>query len=48
MGVIFPEKHQRRWANNLLFDFDFINWPVIYKSNYYCSLETKLPFSKSN
>ena len=32
MSGIFPEKHQRRWANNLLFDFDSINWPIIYKN----------------
>ena len=42
MGDIFPEKHQRRWANDLLLDFDSINWPIIYKNNYYCTLETKL------
>ena len=42
IGGIYPEKHQRRWANDLLFDFDFKNWPIIYKNNYYCSLETKL------
>ena len=42
MGDIFPEKHQRRWANDLLHDFDSINWPIIYKNNYYCTLETKL------
>ena len=42
MGDILPEKHQRRWANNLLLDFDSINWTIIYKNNYYCTLETKL------
>ena len=42
MGDIFPEKHQRRRANDLLLDFDSINWPIIYKNNYYCTLETKL------
>ena len=42
MGDIFSEKHQRRWANDLLLDFDSINWPIIYKNNYYCTLETKL------
>ena len=42
MGDIFPEKHQRRWANDLLLDFDSIDWPIIYKNNYYCILETKL------
>ena len=42
MGDIFPEKHQRRWANDLLLDFDSINWPIIYKNNYYCTVETKL------
>ena len=31
MGGIFPEKHQRRWANDLLLDFDSISWPIIYK-----------------
>ena len=30
------------WANELLVDFDSINWPIIYKNNYYCTLETKL------
>ena len=38
MGDIFPEKHQSRWANDLLHDFDSINWPIIYKNNYYCNL----------
>ena len=42
MGDIFPKKHQRRWANNLLLDFDFINWPIIYKNYYHCTLETKI------
>ena len=42
MGGIFLEKHQRRWANDLLFDFDFINWRIIYENNYYYTLETKL------
>ena len=42
MGDIFPEKHQRRWANDLLLDFDSINWPIIYKNNHYSTLETKL------
>ena len=42
MGGIFPEKHQRRLANNLLLDFASINWPIIYKNNYNCMLETKL------
>ena len=42
MGGIFPEKHQRRWANDLLLDFDSINWPIVYKNNYYCTLEMKL------
>ena len=42
MGDIFQEKHQRRWANDLLLDFDSINWPIIYKNNYYCTSETKL------
>ena len=42
MGEIFSEKHQRRWANDLLLDFDSINWPIIHKNNYYCTLETKL------
>ena len=31
MGDIFPEKHQRRWANDLLLDFDSINWPSFIK-----------------
>ena len=26
MSGLFPEKHQRRWANNFLPDFDSINW----------------------
>ena len=30
MGDIFPEKHQRRWTNDLLLDFDSMNWPIIY------------------
>ena len=38
----FPKKHQRRWANDLLLNFESINWPIIYKNNYYCTLETKL------
>ena len=42
MGDLFPEKYQRRWANDLLLDFDAINWPIIYKNNYYFTLETKL------
>ena len=41
MGVIF---HQRRWANDLLLDFDSKNWPIIYRNNYYCILGTKLQF----
>ena len=42
MNNIFPEKHQRRWANNLLFHFDSINWPIVYENNYYCTIEMKL------
>ena len=42
MGDIFPEKHQHRRANDLLLDFDSINWPIIYRNNYYCTSETKL------
>ena len=42
MGDIFLKKQQRRWANNLLLDFDFINWPIIYKNYYHCTLETKI------
>ena len=42
MGDIFPEKHQRRWTNDLLLDFDSMNWPIIYKNYYYCTLKTKL------
>ena len=45
MDCIFPEKQQRRWANDLLIDFDSINWRIIYKNYYYCTLEAKLrPF----
>ena len=44
MGGIFPEKHQCRRANDLLLNFDFINWPIIYKNNYYFTLKTKLRF----
>ena len=29
-------------GKRLFLDFDSINWPIIYKSNYYCTLETKL------
>ena len=46
MGGIFLEKDQRGWASDLFLDFDFINWRIIYKNNYYCTLETKLPSFK--
>ena len=39
--LIFPEKHQRRWANDLLLDFDSINLPIIYKNNYYLHLRNE-------
>ena len=42
MGGIFPEKHQHRWANDLLIEFDSINWPIMYKNDYHCTLDTKL------
>ena len=42
MGSIFQEKHQRRRTNDRLLDFDFLNWPIIYKNNYYCILKAKL------
>ena len=42
MGSIFSEKHQRRWTIDLLLDLDSINWPIIYKNNCYCTIETKL------
>ena len=44
MGGIFLKKHQRRWANDILLDFDSIKWPIFYKSNYYCILKTKLRY----
>ena len=31
MGGIFPEKHQRWLANDILIELDSINWPIIYK-----------------
>ena len=42
MGGIFPEKHQRQRANDLLLDFYSFNWQIIYENNCYCTLETKL------
>ena len=46
MGDIFPKKRQHRWANNFLLDFDSINWLIIYKNNYCCTLEMKLRSSQ--
>ena len=42
MGSIFSEKHQYRWANDFLLGFDSVNWPIIYKNKYNCTLQTKL------
>ena len=42
MDDIFPKTRQRRWANNFLLDFDSINWLIIYKNNYCCTLEMKV------
>jgi len=35
-------KHQIRWVNDLGINNSIINWKLIYRNNYFCTLKTKL------